>query len=482
MTTLLHLTSTCAGPTQARQVTAGHAALPRRQQHRVCSEGCCCFAQRSRCSRLAARQSKLCPAVAALRRRSSSPVEGPAQRSSQQCHAASPALMPTTDPSLMNERDRTTLAETLGYRSIGAELPAKVSLSTINQSLPRDVFEINGWKAWGAVATSLAAFSLSLGLIAVAPWWLLPFAWAFSGTAFTGFFVIGHDCGHRSFSKNNLLEDIVGTLAFMPLLYPFEPWRIKHNVHHSHTNKLVEDTAWHPIPTKDMEKWGPVQSAIAKFFLGSPLKLWASIGHWIIYHFDLSLYTAKQRPRVIVSLAAVASFALVALPALWAAAGPWGLVKFWFMPWLGYHFWMSTFTVVHHTAPHIPFKPASEWNAAQAQLSGTVHCDYPRWVEFLCHDINVHVPHHVSSKIPWYNLRRATDSLRSNWGEFMTECHWNWRMMRTIFTELHFYSDEGAYTAFDHEAELPFWKLQRALIPNSNTAPWTPKQKFYKQP
>ena len=38
-------------------------------------------------------------------------------------------------------------------------------------------------------------------------------------------------------------------------------------------------------------------------------------------------------------------------------------------------------------------------------------------VEFLCHDINVHVPHHVSSKIPWYNLRAATDSLRSKWGQ-----------------------------------------------------------------
>lgn len=38
-------------------------------------------------------------------------------------------------------------------------------------------------------------------------------------------------------------------------------------------------------------------------------------------------------------------------------------------------------------------------------------------VEVLCHDINVHVPHHVSPKIPWYNLRKATDSLRDNWGE-----------------------------------------------------------------
>lgn len=37
-------------------------------------------------------------------------------------------------------------------------------------------------------------------------------------------------------------------------------------------------------------------------------------------------------------------------------------------------------------------------------------------MEFLCHDINVHVPHHVSSKIPWYNLRMATDYLRKYYG------------------------------------------------------------------
>ena len=75
----------------------------------------------------------------------------------------------------------------------------------------------------------------------------------------------------------------------------------------------------------------------------------------------------------------MAAFALVGIPLIGHYAGIAGIVKFWLMPWLGYHFWMSTFTVVHHTAPHIPFKPANEWNAAKAQLSGTVHCDYPRW-------------------------------------------------------------------------------------------------------
>lgn len=69
--------------------------------------------------------------------------------------------------------------------------------------------------------------------------------------------------------------------------------------------------------------------------------------------------------QVLVSWMACAAFAFVALPVLTYFTGFEGLIKYWLMPWLGYHFWMSTFTVIHHTAPHIPFKKAAEWNAAK---------------------------------------------------------------------------------------------------------------------
>ena len=48
------------------------------------------------------------------------------------------------------------------------------------------VFELNMWRAWGAVATTVASVSLSVYLIAISPWYLLPLAWAFAGTAWTG--------------------------------------------------------------------------------------------------------------------------------------------------------------------------------------------------------------------------------------------------------------------------------------------------------
>lgn len=391
-----------------------------------------------------------------------------ANRNVVRVHAAAPITVEQmSNVGQLSDEDRAALAEQLGYRKIGKELPDDVTLTDVIKSLPKEVFEINPVKAWSAVFITLASVAASLYAISISPWYLLPFAWALAGTAFTGFFVVGHDCGHRSFSKNKLVEDIVGTLMFMPLIYPFDPWRIKHNHHHAHTNKLVEDTAWHPVRREEMKKWNPTMAWVYKTFLGSPLKLWASIGHWAIWHFDLSKYSDNQKTRVMISIAAVSAFILIGWPLMIKYTGITGFLKYWVMPWLGYHFWMSTFTVIHHTAPHIPFKPAETWNAAKAQLSGTVHCDFPRWVEILCHDISVHVPHHVNAKIPWYNLRAANDSLRKNWGEYMTECDFNWRMMKNIFTECHVYDEENNYVPFDFEGEEPLFAIQRKVLPNS---------------
>jgi len=48
------------------------------------------------------------------------------------------------------------------------------------------VFDIDDRKAWGAVALTTGAVAASIAMIAYSPWYLLPFAWAFAGTAWTG--------------------------------------------------------------------------------------------------------------------------------------------------------------------------------------------------------------------------------------------------------------------------------------------------------
>jgi len=323
-------------------------------------------------------------------------------------------------------------------------LDPSLKLRTVIQSLPADVFEKNTGRAISMIAISVVSVVASYALLAICPWYLLPAAWFLAGTALTGFFVIGHDCGHRSFFKGTKLNNWVGHIAFLPLIYPFHAWRILHNHHHKHTNKLEEDNAWTPMLTETYDatpkalQWGYHQVRGWFWWIGS-------IGHQLSRHFNWAQFEGKQREQVRFSALLVLGTMAIAFPIMFATLGAWGVFKFWFMPWVGYHFWMSTFTIVHHTAPDIPFRPTAEWHEAESQLAGTVHCKYPAWVEFLCHDINVHIPHHVSTGIPSYNLRKAHASLQENWGPYLIEREFNFAMMKEIAERCHLYHPENYY-------------------------------------
>lgn len=330
-------------------------------------------------------------------------------------------------------------------------LPPNTTLRDIINTLPSECFTKNAAKAWLGLALSVAAVALGYVSLTFLPWYLLPLGWIFTGTALTGFFVVGHDCGHRSFSRNLWVNDIVGHLVFLPLIYPFHPWRIKHDHHHNFTNMLGEDNAWYPFTKETYNEIKPYERFVYRHIRG---RFWwlGSIVHWATLHFNPRLYTEKQRPQVRFSAGLVIAYALIAFPLMVAVGGIWGWVNFFLMPWLVYHFWMSTFTIVHHTMPDIPFKFRSEWNAAQDQLTGTVHCDYPAWVELLCHDINWHIPHHISTGIPSYNLRMAQKSLDENWGNYLYKTKFSWKLMKDIGDRCHIYDPEQCYKSFSELA------------------------------
>jgi omega-6 fatty acid desaturase (delta-12 desaturase) len=61
-------------------------------------------------------------------------------------------------------------------------------LKHIIKSLPKECFQKNSRKAWTTVILSLSMAALGYYFIAISPWFLLPLAWIFTGTALTGFF------------------------------------------------------------------------------------------------------------------------------------------------------------------------------------------------------------------------------------------------------------------------------------------------------
>ena len=77
----------------------------------------------------------------------------------------------------------------------------------------------------------------------------------------------------------------------------------------------------------------------------------------LIWHFDLKKFRPNEVPRVKISLVCVFAFMAIGWPLIILKSGPAGWFKFWFMPWMVYHFWV-TFLIFHHHC----------WNAHSVQV------------------------------------------------------------------------------------------------------------------
>ena len=80
---------------------------------------------------------------------------------------------------------------------------------------------------------------------------LLPAYWYFQGTMFMAVFVLGHDCGHGSFSKYEVINDLTGNVLHSLVLAPYYPWKLSHRNHHKHTGNIDKDEVFYPIRNKD---------------------------------------------------------------------------------------------------------------------------------------------------------------------------------------------------------------------------------------
>jgi len=58
------------------------------------------------------------------------------------------------------------------------------------------------------------------------------------------------------------------------------------------------------------------------------------------WHFDLKKFRPAEIGRVKISLTCVFAFIAIGWPLIIYKAGIIGWLKFWFMPWMGYHFWV----------------------------------------------------------------------------------------------------------------------------------------------
>ncbi|CAF1146490.1 unnamed protein product [Adineta ricciae] len=247
---------------------------------------------------------------------------------------------------------------------------------------------------------------------------LFPLYWYIQGTLYTSIFVLGHDCGHGSFSFYPLLNDIVGTILHTWILAPYYTWKVTHNKHHKNTNNIDKDEVFYPqrgVPYKP--------SFTDNFLLWFPGLGWF---HYIVFgyaprpinHFNPLEPIFYNKHLVGACMTLISYSGMCYLMYLYASA-------FGFISLLFYHLipvsifacYMVIITMLHHTEIDVPWYADSEWNNVKGQLS-TVDRHYGH-VHSVIHSIGTHQIHHLFTKVPHYHLEEATTSFRKAFPELV---------------------------------------------------------------
>lgn len=226
-------------------------------------------------------------------------------------------------------------------------------------------------------------------------------------------FVIGHDCGHSSFSEYGLLNDICGHVAHAPLMVPYYPWAMSHRRHHMFHNHQKRDAshpwftshAWARLPT--ITKM--MSLSMITPFIGFAMYLYMGVfdgSH--IFPFSKLFNGASWRTRAkcVLSTAIVAAYAYcIGILCEWSAAR---IALSYGGCYAVFGFWLFMVTYLQHHDVGTRVYSDEDWAFLKGGLE-TIDRTYGYGIDRLHHNISDgHVIHHLFfSQIPHYRLSQV---------------------------------------------------------------------------
>lgn len=298
------------------------------------------------------------------------------------------------------------------------ELP--FTLQDLKAAIPPECFQPVLWKSVFYLVRDLLVIGLLYAIASyLDSWYFWPIFWLMQGTMFWALFVVGHDCGHQSFSKSKKLNDLIGHFCHTLILVPYHGWRISHRTHHQNTGNIETDESWYPV-TESKYRIMPWYEKLFRFnilLLAYPIYLFRRTPGKAGSHFlpSSSIFRPAEKWDVITStvlwgmmigLLAVLSFQF---GALW-------LLKYYLGPYVVFVIWLDLVTFMHHTEPTIPWYRGKDWYFLKGALS-TIDQDYGL-INHIHHDIGTHVVHHIFLNMPHYNLLKATEAIKPILGNY----------------------------------------------------------------
>ncbi|MBD2183973.1 DUF3474 domain-containing protein [Planktothrix sp. FACHB-1355] len=338
---------------------------------------------------------------------------------------------------------------------VSSELP--FTLQELKSAIPAECFQPSTWK-------SLSYFFLDVSVITVFyaiahfldSWWFWPVFWVIQGTMFWALFVVGHDCGHGSFSKHKWLNNAIGHLAHTPILVPFHGWRISHRTHHQNTGNIDTDESWYPVTESKYRQmdWSEKLIRFQVLLIAYPLYLFKRSPGKKGSHFLPSSPLFKPAEKWDVITSTVCLTLMVGLLSWLTYEYGWlFLLKYYFGPYVVFVIWLDLVTFLHHTEADIPWYRGKDWYFLKGALS-TIDRDYG-FINNIHHNIGTHVAHHLFLNIPHYHLKTATEALKPILGDYYRESRESiWKSFLRSYKTCHFVSDTGAVVYYRSKQEL----------------------------
>ena len=321
------------------------------------------------------------------------------------------------------------------------------TLADVRAAIPDHCFQPNTARS---LAYALWDIGIVTGLFFLAAtidrWWFYPIYWLAQGTMFWALFVIGHDCGHGSFSRYKGLNHLVGHITHTFILVPYHSWRISHRTHHSNTGNIETDESWYPIVESHYRQMGFLEKGVRYYanLLAYPIYLFMRSPGRPGSHFNPSspLFKPSERQNVRTSVIWwVGMVALLLVATLTFGIAP--VVKLYVVPYVIFVMWLDLVTFLHHSEADIPWYRGNDWYFLKGALS-TIDRDYG-FINWIHHDIGTHVAHHIFSNMPHYYLQDATAAIKPLLGDYYRQSKVPiWRAFLKSYQDCHFIADEGS--------------------------------------
>lgn len=298
------------------------------------------------------------------------------------------------------------------------------SLNGVRAVIPAACYERPRLRAAAAVAQALVLYLVPLaGLALTDRWWALLVLWILAGLGVSGLFVLGHDASHGVLVRSPRANRLIARACMAPSAHVEAAWDLGHNrIHHGYTTRQGFDFVWHPLTVEEYRALGPIQRLRHRLewsVVGSGAYFLRTVWWEKMWRFTPD--GKRRRPVVrdktgLVVVVAVVTAATVVLGALtggWTTA-LWLPTKMFVIPFLIFGQIIGWTVYVHHVSPEIRWWSRSQWSQYRGQMESTTVLRTPAFVNRLWfHNIFVHIPHHVDTRIPFHQLPRAAAAIEA---------------------------------------------------------------------